>query len=137
MKSNINEREINQRMIKLMTEEIESTPQDTAGNAIAPTKSDVAKSQEEFRQLVASDAKFVEFNILPDANNVIFKGGIPGICQWKFELTNRQGPEIMIEQPVNVTEDIIDIFKTMHGVFMNWKKEWDVKLTEYQQNSNG
>lgn len=125
MKKLINEREISQRMMKVITEEIKSTPQDTAGQTVAPTKSDVAKDQEEFRQLIASDVKFTEFNILPDANNVIFKGGIPGVCQWKFELTNRNGVEILIEQPINLTDDIIEMFKTMQGMFINWKKEWD------------
>lgn len=146
MKKIITEREISQRMIKVMTEnnapvtdEAPPTgpqPQEMSGNTIAPTKSDVAKDQEEFRQLIASDAKFTEFNILPDANNVIFKGGIPGVCQWKFELTNRLGVEIIIEQPINLTEDTLDMFKSMQGVFINWKKEWATKLTEYQQNGN-
>jgi predicted metal-dependent RNase len=126
----ISEREINQRMIKQLKENINGQqPEVTA------SESDVANDQAEFRQNVAMDAKFTEFSILPDAGNVIFKGSIPGICEWKFELTNRDGVEITIPQPTKIDKDILDIFTKMDGVFANWKGTWSTKLIEYQKTS--
>lgn len=132
----INEREINQRMIKYLREDESDTPNNTDGTTVNPSQSDISKDQEEFRQNVASDAKFIEFSILPDANNVVFKGSIPGVCEWKFELVNRNGVEIVIPEPITMTSEILEIFNDMNGVFLNWKEEWGPKLTEYQQNGN-
>lgn len=139
MKKPINEREINQRMIKLIKESQEPATIDsnaTAGGAVAPSSSDVSEDQERFRQNIATDAKFTEFNILPDAGNVIFKGSIPGVCEWKFEFANRNGVEISMQQPVTMTDEILDMFKKMNGEFDNWRSQWGTKLTEYQSNDN-
>lgn len=137
----INEREINQRMIKLMKENAEQQQvvgnnNNNGGGAVSPSSSDVSGDQERFRQNIAADAKFTEFSILPDAGNVIFKGSIPGVCEWKFELTNMNGVEISMQQPVTITEKILTIFQKMNGEFENWRVQWGPKLTEYQSNGN-
>lgn len=125
----ISERDISQRMIKHLREDI-SEP--TVVNASA---SDIAKNQAEFRQNVAMDAKFTEFSILPDAGNVIFKGSIPGICEWSFEYIKRDGVEIVISQPVVVDREVLEMLSKMDGVFQNWRAEWSPKLIEYQKSS--
>lgn len=132
----INEREINQRMIKLMSENSnEPTIGDSpTSGSISPSSSDISEDQAKFRQNIATDAKFTEFNILPDAGNIIFKGSIPGVCEWKFEFVNRNGVEITMQQPVTMTDDILEMFKKMNGEFENWRKDWGTKLTEYQSN---
>lgn len=131
MKKLINEREINQRMIKTIREGMDNS------TAMKPSDSDISSDQQEFRQNVAMEAKFIEFSILPDAGNVIFKGSIPGICEWSFELTNRDGVLITIPQPVVIDSDILEMFQKMTGVFENWKSQWSTKLLEYQKHNNG
>jgi len=133
MKKFINERELDQKMfktIKTLRENVEPQP------PVQPSETDIAANQEEFRQTVAMDAKFKEFNILVDAGNVIFNGSIPGICEWEFEYQNREGAQIAIPQQITMTNDVMEMLNKMNGAFENWRNEWSTKLLEYQKDAN-
>jgi hypothetical protein len=137
MKKVINERDITKKMIKVMTENVPGLATDyNSEQTVSPSDSDVSLNQENFRQHVAMDAKFTEFSILPDADNVVFKGSIPGVCEWVCEYKNRSGIEIIVQEPLTLTEDTIKMFEKMGGFYDNWRGEWSKKLIEYKQ-SNG
>jgi hypothetical protein len=142
MKSRINEREINQRMMKVIRESAqmqhpEAAPLDNKGSkpAITPPEQDIAEEQAKFRR-ISNDAQFTEYAILPDEQNIIFSGYIPGLCEFVFELSQQEGFAIRIPELATMTPRKLEIIKDMGGYYENWRTEmWD-KLREYQQDSN-
>lgn len=147
----LNEREINQKMFRRMRESgilrenfnaeagtAEAPPADAepAGNKIEPSENDVAEAQEKFRQNVAPDTQFTEFTILPEQSNVIFKGVIPGLGEFIFEYTQKEGYAFNTDGQVTMSNINFDILKKMVGYFTNWKEEMATKLLEYKQNGN-
>ncbi len=122
----LNERDLNKRMMKIMSE----------GYKVSPSKSDVSEDQQQFRQNVASDTKFIEFSILPDAGNVIFKGSIPNVCEWVYEFNERNGPKILMANQIILTDEVMTILNKISSEFLNWREKWGTKLTEYQGMEN-
>jgi hypothetical protein len=100
---------------------------------ITPSESDVIEQQEKFRQTVAADTQFTSFTILPDEGNVIFSGTIPGICDFVFDLNQREGYGFKTQSQITMTNQTAEILKTMNAYFENWRGEMFDKLREYQQ----
>jgi len=128
-------REIDKKMFKVINESRALNENKQALNesdVTNPTKSDVTDEQNKFRQNVTTDVKFTEFNILPDAGNVIFRGYIPNLCEWSFEFSDRVGFGFSTQNVITMNDDTIEIIKKMNGYFINWRKEWGEKLIEYQ-----
>lgn len=153
----INEREISQRMFTTMRnknfltetynpneggspesvgmEQGGSPEQEEPKNAIAASESDVVEAQERFRQNVAPDANFSDYTILPDEGNVIFSGSIPGLGQWSFEYTQKEGFGFQTDNQITISNTNFEILKKMFGYFINWREEMSEKLLEYKQNN--
>lgn len=106
-------------------------PQEEGG--ITPSKVDVIKQQEQFRQTIAPDTIFTSFTILPEQSNVIFSGTIPGICDFVFDMNQREGFGFSTPNQITMTSEVFDVIEMMNGYFKNWRSEMSDKLREYQQ----
>ena len=149
----INEREFTQQMFKKMRERsilredfnadqggaeapVAEPQTEAPANKVEPSENDVAEAQEKFRQNVAPDTQFTEYTILPDQSNVIFKGAIPGLGEFIFEYTQKEGYAFNTDGQVTMSAINFEILKKMVGYFTNWREEMATKLLEYKQESN-
>jgi hypothetical protein len=148
----INERDITQRMFQKMRNQnilredfgsqapeqpTEEMPQENPKpNGMSPSENDVAQAQENFRQNVAADAIFEEFTIIPEDNNVIFTGTIPGLGKFIFEYTQKEGYAFETEGQITMSAINFDVIKKLVGYFSNWKEEMTEKLLEYKQGND-
>lgn len=138
-----NEREIDKRMFNVMRTDASklrglyenSANGGSSAHNMEPSNADVAEEQNQFRQNIASDTKFYEFSILPDAGNVVFRGEIPNVCEFMFELSERDGFSFKAENPITFSANTLSLLTKLHGYFENWKEEWGLKLSEYQNNA--
>jgi hypothetical protein len=148
MKKNvINEREMTQRMLQTINktknlikenEEMQNPAEamQQEVNKVEASESDVAEAQEKFRQNVAPDAQFKEYTIQPDQGNVVFSGSVPGLGDWIFEYTQKEGYAFQTDTQITMTDTNFEVLKKMFGYFINWREEMSEKLLEYKQ-SNG
>lgn len=95
---------------------------------------ELAAQEKAFMDSVSPKVEFNEFKIYRKERNVVFSGNFQdlGGLEWVMSLKDSDGLNITV-QSFKVDSDTISVLNKLHGFYVNWSKEWAVKLnTEYK-----
>lgn len=96
------------------------------------------KEQKAFMDSVSPKIDFRGFKIYRKDRNVVFSGAFQdlGGMEWVMSLKDADGLTVTA-QTLKIDNDSIGILNKLYGYYVNWSKEWSLKMnTEYKLSDN-